>query len=213
MPLYDKRFKNKGFVLIKCKQSRWTDDDDDAADEEGILSPLQVCVDSVERFGVAVRVLQRHPAGETELMLVEAQLLQRLLRGDQLQTLPPRKHPERTGRSDDAPEPKTVTDTTNCNISVTFSGTFFAFFQLKVKKKLEYRRGFWFNWKNDSAKLTLSFMISVPCMLRGLFGSGRGPETATVLDSEITTRITDCLSCKMNLQFSVWFIIENREII
>lgn len=65
-----------------------------------------------------------------------------------------------------------------------FKWNIFAFFQLKVKKKkLEYRRGFWFNWKNDSAKLTLSFMISVPCMLRGLFGSGRGPETATVLNS------------------------------
>lgn len=52
-----------------------------------LVSPLEVCVDSVKCVVVAVRVLELHAAGEAQLVFVEAQLLQGLLRRHQLQAL------------------------------------------------------------------------------------------------------------------------------
>lgn len=42
------------------------------------MGPLEVSVDPVKRVAVAVRVVELHAAGEAELVLVEAELLQGL---------------------------------------------------------------------------------------------------------------------------------------
>lgn len=58
-----------------------------------------MCVDSAESVGVTVWVLELYSAGEAELVLVEAQLLESLFWSDQTKTLHPGETQEGKGRT------------------------------------------------------------------------------------------------------------------